>query len=246
MSSELLKKLDKKNNPGINEFPCKIIAISMDSYEVIQDWIKKTPDLKDFDVPMLSDKKNDLAGQFGCLLGEQFKGEDHPGPGYCANSVFIVDGNDRVRYHSVLDARLGHDLDEIARVVKAFKATDGGSSLAMSTWKDSSDSVENSKDRIKEWYSAKSAKKSFDWKSTISISRSTKTSKKSSDDSKAGTSSSANSGKMIPDKRVATLGSTQGSGSEADRDSKTGSVLNGTWKYEFGALTLSPVESKSV
>merc|ERR1712025_464665 len=126
-----------------------------------------------------------------------------------------------------LDARLGHDLDEIARVVKAFKATDGGSSLAMSTWKDSSDSVENSKDRIKEWYSAKSAKKSFDWKSAISI------------------SSSANSGKMIPDKRVATLGSTKGSGSEADRNSKTGSVLNGTWKYEFGALTLSPVESKS-
>ena len=90
VSSELLKKLDKKNNPGINEFPCKIIAISMDSYEVIQDWIKKTPDLKDFDVPMLSDKKNDLAGQFGCLLGEQFKGEDHPGPGYCANSVSLL------------------------------------------------------------------------------------------------------------------------------------------------------------
>lgn len=244
MSSELLKKLDKKNNPGINEFPCKIIAISMDSYEVIQDWIKKTPDLKDFDVPMLSDKKNDLAGQFGCLLGEQFKGEDHPGPGYCANSVFIVDGNDRVRYHSVLDARLGHDLDEIARVVKAFKATDGGSSLAMSTWKDSSDSVENSKDRIKEWYSAKSAKKSFDWKSTISISSSTKTSKKSSDDSKAGTSSSMNSGKMTAEKKVAATSSSQGS--EADRDSKTGSVLNGTWKYEFGALTLSPVGSKSV
>ena len=89
VSSELLKKLDKKNNPGINEFPCKIIAISMDSYEVIQDWIKKTPELKHFDVPMLSDKENDLAGQFGCLFGEQMDGEDHPGPGYCANAVFI-------------------------------------------------------------------------------------------------------------------------------------------------------------
>ena len=107
-----------------------------------------------------------------------------------------------------------------------------------------SDSVENSKDRIKEWYSAKSAKKSFDWKSTISISSSTKTSKKSSDDSKAGTSSSMNSGKMTAEKKVAATSSSQGS--EADRDSKTGSVLNGTWKYEFGALTLSPVGSKSV
>ena len=215
--------LDKKNNPGINEFPCKMIAISMDSYEVIQDWLKKTPGLEEFDVPMLSDKKNDLAGQFGCLFGEQMKGEDHPGPGYCANAVFIIDRNDRVRYHEVLDARLMLDLDEIARVVRALMATDGGNKLAMPTWKDNSDSVMNSKEKVKEFYSAKT------------------------DDKKAGSKKSGWtgwSGWFNNSKNVA-----ESESSDSEKGSESGSVVAGvdaTWKYDSGALILSPNDRKKV
>ena len=51
---------------------------------------------------------------------------DHPGSGYCANSVFIIDKYDRVRYHPGLDARRRvQGLDELARVDNALKATAG-------------------------------------------------------------------------------------------------------------------------
>ena len=148
-ATELLKLLDKKNNPGINTFPCKIVAVSMDSPQAIQDWTKELPD---FDVPMLSDRENDIAKKFGVLMATNEM--DHPGSGYCANSVFVIDKFDRVRYHSVLDARCVHNLDELARVVNALKATDTGK-LAMAGWKTESDSVANTRREIMNWYNPK-------------------------------------------------------------------------------------------
>ena len=148
-ATKLLKLLDKKNNPGIDSFPCKIVAVSMDSPQTIQDWTK---DLPDFDVPMLSDRENDIAKKFGVLM--EINEMDHPGSGYCANSVFVIDKFDRVRYHSVLDARCVHDLDELARVVNALKATDSGK-LAMAGWKKESDSVANTRKEIMNWYNPK-------------------------------------------------------------------------------------------
>ena len=146
IATELLHLLDKHNNPGVSEFPCKIVAISMDSPQAIYDWVQEFPD---FDVPMMSDKENAIGEQFGVMM-EWSPGLDHPGPGYCANAAFIVDRFDKVRYHSVLDARCVHDLDELARVVKALRATDEGM-LAMVDWKDDSNSVENSKKAILKW-----------------------------------------------------------------------------------------------
>ena len=146
IATELLHLLDKHNNPGVSEFPCKIVAISMDSPQAIYDWVQEFPD---FDVPMMSDKENAIGEQFGVMM-EWSPGLDHPGPGYCANAAFIVDRFDKVRYHSVLDARCVHDLDELARVVKALRATDEGM-LAMVDWKDDSNSVKNSKKAILKW-----------------------------------------------------------------------------------------------
>ena len=221
----------------MNEFPCKIIAISMDSYEVIQDWLKKTPGLEEFDVPLMSDKKNDIAGQFGCLFGEQMDGEDHPGPGYCANAVFIVDRNDRVRYHEVLDARLMLDLEEIARVVSALKATDSGDWLAMPTWKVNSDSVINSKENVKEWYSTKpkTVKKNDGAKAAAQ------------DSSKSGWSGWTWSGWFNDSKKVADSSSSSTSEStDSEKGSESESaVLDATWKYNSGALILTPNDQQS-
>ena len=40
---------------------------------------------------------------------------DHPGAGYCANAVFIVDNFNRIRYHEVMDVKMMHDIDELTR-----------------------------------------------------------------------------------------------------------------------------------
>lgn len=121
----------------------------MDSAETIKDWIAQNPELAQFDVPMLSDKENDIAGQFGVLMTDE---ADHPGSGYCANAVFIIDKFDKVRYHEALDPRMMLDIKEIKRLVKAFRATDGGKTIALPTWKEESDSVANSRSAIRTRY----------------------------------------------------------------------------------------------
>ena len=119
----------------------------MDSADAIKDWIAQNPELKNFDVPMLSDKENDIAGQFGVML----KNETDL-PGYCANSVFIIDKYDKVRYHEALDQRMLIDIKEIKRIVRAFQATDNGQTIAMPTWKSDTDNVPNSRSAIRKIY----------------------------------------------------------------------------------------------
>ena len=155
ISTKLLKSLDQRNNPGINEFPCKIITVSMDSAETIKDWIRNTNGMSDFDVPMLSDKENNLARQFGVLMDSN---ADHPGAGYCANAVFIVDNFNRIRYHEVVDVKMMHDIDELKRIVQALKITDMGEKITMAGGKNSNDSVINSRKELKKWYEAKYGK----------------------------------------------------------------------------------------
>ena len=78
-----------------------------------------------------------------------------------------------MRYHCVLDTRVGFAMEEIARLVAAFRATDGnflhledfqspwiinlgGASLAMVDWESNEDSVANNIPSLKAYYSNRS------------------------------------------------------------------------------------------
>ena len=229
-ATELLKLLDKKNNPGIETFPCKIVAISMDSPQAIQDWTKALPD---FDVPMLSDKENDIAKKFGVLMTVKEE-VDHPGSGYCANSVFVIDKFDRIRYQSILDARCLHDIDELARVVNALKATDSGK-LAMAGWKKDSDSVENTKSEIMNWYNPKNSVKDKN--------QSTSTSNWFSKIFKGGKTAEESTNVDVEDANMRSDSSSSGTRFEGV---KTMSMDNESmsWKYVSGSLVISQDEAE--
>jgi len=153
VATSILRSVDKKNDIGPDQLTCKVVGISMDTTGTLMDWINSNPDLKNFDVPLMSDKNSDICRQFGVL--QQGAGQDDTGAGYPANSVFIIDSMDRVRYHCVLDSRVAFNLAEIARLVRAFQETDGGEGLAMSNWKKKEDTVTNKIDHIKHFYGVK-------------------------------------------------------------------------------------------
>ena len=90
--------------------------------------------------------------------------------GFPANSVFIVDGEDRVRHHTVLDSRVAFSVEEVARLVAAYRATDGGQvrlvvmvtvllplpqHLAMADWASEQDTVDNTVPAIQHYYGTK-------------------------------------------------------------------------------------------
>jgi len=63
-----------------------------------------------------------------------------------------VDSGDRVRYHAVLDNRVAFSVVEVARLVAAFQATDGGKHLALADWKGEADTVANTIPAIQHYY----------------------------------------------------------------------------------------------
>ena len=107
----------------------------MDTTHALFSWLDTHPDLKDFDVPLMSDRDATISRAFGVLQKGFSSGQvklylflllPQMRTGFPANSVFIVDGEDRVRHHTVLDSRVAFSVEEVARLVEAFRATDGG------------------------------------------------------------------------------------------------------------------------
>ena len=112
----------------------QVIGISMDTTTALFEWLDSNTELKDFNVPLMSDRDANISRRFGVLQKSfssgQVVGSNLTSPqmksGFPANSVFIVDGEDRVRHHTVLDSRVAFSVEEVARLVEAYKATDGG------------------------------------------------------------------------------------------------------------------------
>ena len=153
VATSILRSVDKKNDAGTDQLTCKVVGISMDTTQALFDWLDNDPDLKDFDVPLMSDKDARIARQFGVL--QQAAGQDHAGAGFPANSVFIIDSKDMVRYHCVLDSRVAFNVGEIARLVKAFQASDKSKGLAMADFINEEDIVPNKIPNIKHYYGSK-------------------------------------------------------------------------------------------
>jgi len=153
VSTSILRSVDRKNNKGPDQLTCKVVGISMDTTQALFDWLDNDPTLKNFDVPLMSDKDARIARQFGVL--QHAAGQDHAGAGFPANSVFIIDSKDMVRYHCVLDSRVAFNVGEIARLVKAFQASDKTKGLAMADFSNKEDIVSNKIPNIKHYYRTK-------------------------------------------------------------------------------------------
>jgi len=146
VSTSILRSVDAVNET----LPCKVVGVSMDTTTSIFDWLDSNPDLKEFNVPLMSDRDAEISRAFGVIQRGFSAGQMLTG--FPANSVFIVDSEDRVRHHTVLDPRVGWNLEEVARLVSAFRSTDGGQGLAMSGWQSAKDTVENKIPAIANFY----------------------------------------------------------------------------------------------
>ena len=86
VATSILRSVDKKNDIGPDQLTCKVVGISMDTTQAIFDWLDTNPDLKEFDVPLMSDKTADIGRQFGVL--QQAAGQDQTGAGFIIDSMW--------------------------------------------------------------------------------------------------------------------------------------------------------------
>jgi alkyl hydroperoxide reductase subunit AhpC len=119
---------------------CKLLAVTKASTFTIEMWLNALKETVSV-IPIIADQKAELIRPFGVLHNDNRLG--HP-----ANSVFIVDGNSKVRYLSILEPTVEHEPVEILDLVQQFQSTDDGNHVVMS----GGQLVENSLPAMKKYF----------------------------------------------------------------------------------------------
>lgn len=102
---------------------CEVIAASCDSKYTHLAWIntdRARGGLGPMQIPLVADPSHELARKYGVLLDDPAD----PDAGGSLRGLFIIDGKQVVRHVTMNDLPVGRNVDEVLRLVEAFKYTD--------------------------------------------------------------------------------------------------------------------------
>ena len=102
---DVIKKLDN----------VEVLVASTDSCFVHKGWVNQEPLLKDFEIPMVSDRKTVLSRYFG-ILNEQ--------TGHAERGTFIVNPEGQIKSIEVSTEPVGRSSKELLRKLEALKYVD--------------------------------------------------------------------------------------------------------------------------
>ncbi|HAC62652.1 MAG TPA: peroxiredoxin [Cyanothece sp. UBA12306] len=126
--ASLKSEFDKRN--------VKVIALSVDSVESHQGWIKDINETQNTNVnyPILADPDQKVADLYGMI---------HPNSlnNLTVRSVFIIDPHKKLRLTITYPASTGRNFDEILRVIDSLQLTDYHQVATPVNWKDGDDCV---------------------------------------------------------------------------------------------------------
>ncbi|TYZ61765.1 hypothetical protein PybrP1_012797 [[Pythium] brassicae (nom. inval.)] len=111
---------------------CEVVGCSTDSKFSHLAWIntpRKRGGLGEMNIPLLADYTKDIARAYDVLV------EDGDEAGASFRGAFIIDGNGILRQSTVNDLPVGRNVDELLRLVEAFKYTDEHGEVCPAGWK---------------------------------------------------------------------------------------------------------------
>lgn len=97
---------------------CNVVFASCDSEHVLKAWNstpKEEGGLGNVSIALLSDRSHRLSRDYGVLCAEE---------GVAQRAVFVIDPRGIIRLANINDANVGRSVDEIRRMVDAFKFVD--------------------------------------------------------------------------------------------------------------------------
>ena len=98
-------------------------------------------------IPIISDYTKDLARDYQVLL------DDGADAGVSLRGTFIIDGNGTLRHMSVNDLPVGRNVDEVLRLVEAFKHTDTHGEVCPAGWKPGARSMTPDPEKAQKFFS---------------------------------------------------------------------------------------------
>nr|XP_056700321.1 peroxiredoxin-1 [Euleptes europaea] len=126
---------------------CEVIGASVDSHFCHLAWIntpKKQGGLGNMRIPLLSDKKCDIAKAYGILKEDE---------GISYRGLFIIDDKGTLRQITINDLPVGRSVDETLRLVQAFQFTDKHGEVCPAGWQPGSDTIKPDVQKSKEYFS---------------------------------------------------------------------------------------------
>ncbi|KAI8774990.1 peroxiredoxin-2-like [Biomphalaria glabrata] len=134
-SIEQFKKLDTA-----------VVGVSTDSHFTHLAWIntpRKQGGLGGLKYPLLSDFNKVISKSYGVLIEKA---------GISLRGLFIIDPKGTVRQITINDLPVGRSVDEVLRLVEAFKFTDKSGEVCPANWKPNSPSIKPTPEGSKEYF----------------------------------------------------------------------------------------------
>ncbi|SAM07285.1 hypothetical protein [Absidia glauca] len=134
----------------ISEFEaldCAVIGASTDSEFSHLAWIntpRKQGGLGEMKIPLVADKTKAIAKNYGVLLEDA---------GVALRGLFIIDPKGVLRQITINDLPVGRSVDEVLRLVKAFKFTDEHGEVCPAGWNQGDKTIKPSVKDSKEYFS---------------------------------------------------------------------------------------------
>lgn len=95
-------------------------------------------------IPLLADKTKSIAKDYGVLIEEA---------GVALRGLFIIDPKGTVRQITINDLPVGRSVDEVLRLVEAFKFTDEHGEVCPANWKAGAKTIKPDVKESKEYFS---------------------------------------------------------------------------------------------
>ena len=127
-----------------------VLGVSTDTEHSHLAWTKvdkKNGGLGEIELPLLADKTQQISKDYGVLIKD---GED---AGIALRGLFIISDKGIVRHMSVNDLPVGRNVEEVLRLVKAYKHTDENGVVCPMNWNPGNDTIVPNPDDSKEFFS---------------------------------------------------------------------------------------------
>jgi alkyl hydroperoxide reductase subunit AhpC len=122
--------------PEFDKRDVKVIGLSVDPVDSHVEWEKDIAETQGTAVnfPMIGDGDREVAGLYDMI---------HPNANdtLTVRSVFVIDGNNKVRLMLTYPASTGRNFDELLRVIDSLQLTDGYKVATPANWKDGDDVI---------------------------------------------------------------------------------------------------------
>ena len=131
----------------------RVFGISTDSHFSHLAWLaqdRKQGGVGKLSFPLISDFSKQISRDFGFLV------EDHDDEldGASLRGLAIIDGKGIVRHMQINDAPVGRSVDEVLRLVKAFKHTDEHGVVCPANWRPGSKTIIPEPEKKNEYFSS--------------------------------------------------------------------------------------------